>query len=240
MAISAIDVVIICLGRQSPIPSGSLPEGRFRVASPPGGDVTRNRARVAPQPTAYSRRLFLLLGLAPDGGCLAAPVTRRAGGLLHHLFTLTSRKLAFSGSRYVSVALSAGRPARGLPGIAPYGVRTFLDLQVPCTRKPRPPGPLKPHAASSSSCYRRLGFRQLAGRAIAFHSSVGCAVLMPAIRRGRRQTSPPRDGPGSLLYRACSPVLGASLAVAEHLAWLTLRRRRAAAETCQRHVSTTT
>jgi len=29
-----------------------------------------------------------LLGLAPGGGCLAAPVTRRAGGLLPHLFTL--------------------------------------------------------------------------------------------------------------------------------------------------------
>ena len=30
-----------------------------------------------------------LLGLAPDGGCLAAPVARRAGGLLRRLFTLT-------------------------------------------------------------------------------------------------------------------------------------------------------
>jgi len=29
-----------------------------------------------------------LLGLAPDGGYLAARITARAGGLLHHLFTL--------------------------------------------------------------------------------------------------------------------------------------------------------
>jgi len=30
-----------------------------------------------------------LLGLAPGGGCLAARVTTSAGGLLHHLFTIT-------------------------------------------------------------------------------------------------------------------------------------------------------
>ena len=29
-----------------------------------------------------------LLGLAPEGGCLAALIAERAGGLLHHLFTL--------------------------------------------------------------------------------------------------------------------------------------------------------
>ena len=32
----------------------------------------------------------LLLGLAPDGGCLAARVTTGAGGLLHHLFTFAT------------------------------------------------------------------------------------------------------------------------------------------------------
>ena len=31
-----------------------------------------------------------LLDLAPSGGCLAAPVARRAGGLLHHRFTLAA------------------------------------------------------------------------------------------------------------------------------------------------------
>src|SRR5207249_7126275 len=47
------------------------------------------------------------------------------------------------GWRFVSVALSAGRPAWGLPSILPCGVRTFLD---PPTRDepeaPRPPGNL--------------------------------------------------------------------------------------------------
>jgi hypothetical protein len=80
-------------------------------------------------------RPSLLLGLAPNGGCLAAPVARHTGGLLHHLFTLT-----WSGDlrRSVSVALSASCPARVLPGVAPYGVRTFLALNtlVRSTRLP--------------------------------------------------------------------------------------------------------
>ena len=49
-----------------------------------------------------------LLGLAPDGVCLAANITVRAGGLLHHRFTL-----AHCWAIYLSVALSVGllRPA---------------------------------------------------------------------------------------------------------------------------------
>ncbi len=90
-----------------------------------------------------SHWLFLLLDFAPDGGCLAAPVTPRAGGLLHHLFTLATRALSLSGSRSVSVALSTGHPARALPGIAPYGVRTFLTPEMPCISRPRPPGQLR-------------------------------------------------------------------------------------------------
>ncbi len=35
----------------------------------------------------------LLLGLAPGGGYLAASIAGRAGGLLHHLFTLTQPHL---------------------------------------------------------------------------------------------------------------------------------------------------
>jgi len=86
-----------------------------------------------------SMTLSLLLGLAPDGGCLAMSVTWHAGGLLHHLFTLASwivdPGITDPGSRSVSVALSAGRPARVLPGIAPCGVRTFLTWDGRC-----PPG----------------------------------------------------------------------------------------------------
>ncbi len=65
-----------------------------------------------------------LLGLAPDGGCLAVHITMNAGGLLHHLFTLTGT--------YVLAVCFCGpirqvTPPRVLPDIALYGVRTFLD-----------------------------------------------------------------------------------------------------------------
>jgi len=40
-----------------------------------------------------------LLGLAPGGGYLAICITTDAGGLLHHLFTITAKRL------FVSVAL---------------------------------------------------------------------------------------------------------------------------------------
>jgi len=50
------------------------------------------------------------LDLAPGGVCRAAPVTRCAGGLLHHRFTLTDPK---TGGLF-SVALSRGSPRVGV------------------------------------------------------------------------------------------------------------------------------
>jgi len=44
-----------------------------------------------------------LLGLAPGGGYLAARITAHAGGLLHHLFTITLTPKG--GELFVSVAL---------------------------------------------------------------------------------------------------------------------------------------
>lgn len=44
-----------------------------------------------------------LLGLAPGGGYLATRITARAGGLLHHLFTITL--IPKDGGLFVSVAL---------------------------------------------------------------------------------------------------------------------------------------
>jgi len=40
-------------------------------------------------PSQHWQRAFPLFDLAPEGGCLAADIATRAGGLLHHLFTLT-------------------------------------------------------------------------------------------------------------------------------------------------------
>src|SRR3954447_12159577 len=70
--------------------------------------------------TALERSLS---GLAPGGVCLATAVSRRAGGLLHHRFTLTSAPK--TGGGLFSVAL--------IPRVAPGG----------CCPPPRPaePGP---------------------------------------------------------------------------------------------------
>lgn len=68
------------------------------------------------------------VGVAPSGVYLAASVTRGAGALLPHRFTLTvvpSREMHEGG--LLSVALSTGRPAWELPSTLPFGARTFLD-----------------------------------------------------------------------------------------------------------------
>src|SRR5688500_4159409 len=75
------------------------------------GDGHLSRTPVArrlkrPNPRARTGRPFaLLFGLAPGGVCLADAVTRAAGELLPHRFTLTALR-----RRYVSVALSVGSP----------------------------------------------------------------------------------------------------------------------------------
>ena len=75
--------------------------------------------------------LRILFDLAPDGVCRAATVTCRAGGLLHHRFTLARR--GRSRGRRVDCSLwhwPAGLPEWALPTILPCGVRTFLDAAV--------------------------------------------------------------------------------------------------------------
>ncbi len=51
-----------------------------------------------------------LLGLAPGGVYPAAPVTRSAGGLLHHRFTLTRTSARFPESRPLAVCLCGTVP----------------------------------------------------------------------------------------------------------------------------------
>ena len=88
-----------------------------------------------------------LLGLAPGGGYLAARITARAGGLLHHLFTITTptcpRRVEgvavfFCGpfpAGFAAVRRSEF-PAPLLSDAVLYGVRTFLD---PVNAGPRLP-----------------------------------------------------------------------------------------------------
>ncbi len=67
--------MIISLGCELPHTSCSLPEAMGLAAR-----VTGSHLRVGSP----------LLDLAPCGGCLAAGITACVGGLLHHLFTLTT------------------------------------------------------------------------------------------------------------------------------------------------------
>jgi hypothetical protein len=68
----------------------------------------------------------LLLGLAPDGVHPAAPVTRDAGELLPHPFTLTCGPWAPSAVCSL-LHCAAGCPAWDFPSVLPCGVRTFLS-----------------------------------------------------------------------------------------------------------------
>src|SRR5262245_42183234 len=84
------EATVISLGRRLPgASSGHTREPHAGRASP-----------------ALASGIALLFGLAPGGVCRAAPVTRVAGELLPHRFTLT----ALAGGGLLSVALSVGSP----------------------------------------------------------------------------------------------------------------------------------
>ena len=106
--------------------------GRVLFAVPPHDGTVGDHPSTAAvadnlqRPTRELGRTTLersLSGLAPGGVCLATAVSRRAGGLLHHRFTLTSAPK--TGGGLFSVAL--------IPRVAPGG----------CCPPPRPvePGP---------------------------------------------------------------------------------------------------
>lgn len=84
----------------------------------------------------------LLLGLAPDGGYLAAVVAYCAGGLLHHLFTLTCPFRGIGGMSlwpYPRVAPPGRYPA-------PHPVESGLSSRQTAhnAASPRSPDRLKP------------------------------------------------------------------------------------------------
>ena len=83
-----------------------------------------------------------LLGLAPGGGYLAICITANAGGLLHHLFTITApggAAVCFCGPFPAGSRLSAASPSRVLSDAVLYGVRTFLDPDNAGPRLPNQP-----------------------------------------------------------------------------------------------------
>src|SRR6266568_4719196 len=109
--------MVISLGWLSPATSSGLPTAR----------TTRAGSRC-------------LLGLAPTGGCRAAPVTKRAVGSYP---TVSPLPLIF---RAVCFLWPSPSPcgAQALPGSLPYGARTFLGapIQLACRdhRTLPPPG----------------------------------------------------------------------------------------------------
>jgi hypothetical protein len=120
--------VTIHLGRPSPVASCGLPGGALRRTSSP----------------------CLLLGLAPNGVCRAAAVTRGAGELLPHRFTLTSSRgpgrFVFCGTFRGSLRLGfSPAPCSVEPGLSSTRSRD--------ENGPRSPG-LLPHPLSTERTTR--------------------------------------------------------------------------------------
>src|SRR3954463_8425932 len=133
----------------------------FRALEPGGGHPSRDAvagallAETLPaskglrrlRPTRELGRAALersLSGLAPGGVYRAAPVTRRAGGLLHHRFTLARGRLAPTPAVCSLWHCPAGHPGWALPTTLPCGVRTFLGGRR-TVRRGRLPGSSVPH-----------------------------------------------------------------------------------------------
>ena len=85
-------------------------------------------------PSQHWQRAFPLFDLAPEGGCLAADIATRAGGLLHHLFTLT--RLQLQCAECFCGPIQKLTPLQELPGFLLYGVRTFLTTLCGAARSP--------------------------------------------------------------------------------------------------------
>ncbi len=119
----------------------------------------------------------LLLGLAPEGGCLAADIAADAGGLLHHLFTLT--QLALGGHSLWPVLWVT--PDRELSGIVLCGARTFLKRLLPLAIA-------RPTIGSTES-YRRRAARSMhaTSRGVVHFRGRGCSRVN--VRRSSRYTS---------------------------------------------------
>ena len=96
---------------------------------------------------------FFLLGLAPDGVYRAEPVTRSAGELLPHRFTLTDRETPAGGLLSVALSLTL-RPV----GVTHHRVLWSPDFP-PATSAPGPKARQKAADRRSSSPLQSLVFR---------------------------------------------------------------------------------
>jgi hypothetical protein len=104
-----------------------------RAAYPRLGRATRDG-------TASRRPVRLMLGLAPGGVCLAGPVTRAAGGPLHHPFTLAPAHPGRAALRQSTLCCTCRRVAP--PGCYPAPCSTEFGLSSKRRAAPRPSGSL--------------------------------------------------------------------------------------------------
>jgi hypothetical protein len=111
----------IYLGRASPRGSSGLPEAH------------KEASNLLP----VFRLIWPLLDLAPDGGCLAASIAAGAGGLLHHLFTLTPGGAVCFCGPVQQVDPPEGFPA---PGITRRPALRSADFPQPRKTGLRPSG----------------------------------------------------------------------------------------------------
>lgn len=102
--------MIISLGEPLPTRSSGLPGAQGKRAT------SRPQMRTLP-----------LLGLAPGGGYLATGITTGAGGLLHHLFTITTRARKHEGYLFLWPC-PAGYPA---PGVTRHRALWSADFPQP-------------------------------------------------------------------------------------------------------------
>src|SRR6266566_2295182 len=129
-------------------------------------------------PTAQTTRAGsrCLLGLAPTGGCRAAPVTKRAVGSYP---TVSPLPLIF---RAVCFLWPSPSPcgAQALPGSLPYGARTFLDAPgLPVRRDHRTSPPPRAKLTSAGTVRARLARQapQRLGDAVAGRPDGGAPTL---------------------------------------------------------------
>src|SRR5918997_3523913 len=128
------------------VPAGGHPS-RPAVAGRLQRPTRRHRAG-HPQSPAQRTEAGAPFGLAPGGVYRAVPVTRDAGGLLHHRFTLTPAPSIFWGGAVCFLwHCPAGHPGLPLATTLSWGVRTFLGsvARVPTNRADAAARPARPH-----------------------------------------------------------------------------------------------
>ena len=122
----------VCGRRDEPACKPDSVSGRSPSDDHPSATAVADRlVRSTREPRTSSPRTLprmpggILLDLAPGGVCLAIPVTRDAGGLLHRRFTLTPCRVRLGAVCFLW-HFPAGHPGWVLPTTLLGGVRTFL------------------------------------------------------------------------------------------------------------------